>query len=62
MQTYFAYTITYQEHLVIRPSGECIMKDYGLIWPKTSLENTSALVQKTDMIAARVKDKRVEED
>lgn len=59
MQIYFAYTITYQDHLVIRPSGERIMKDYGLIWPKTSLENTSASVQKTYMTAATAKDKRV---
>lgn len=30
-QTYFAFTIPYQEHLVLRPSGEHIMKDYGVI-------------------------------
>lgn len=57
MQTYFAYTITYQEHLVKRLSGKRIMKDYGLIWPKMSLENTSASVQKTDMTTATAEGK-----
>lgn len=56
MQIYFAYTITYQEHLVIRPSGEHIMKDYRLIWPKMSLENTSASVKKTYKTAATAED------
>lgn len=58
MQTYFAHTITYQKHLVVRPSGEHIMKDYGLISPKTFLENTDALVKKTDMTAAIAEESR----
>lgn len=61
VQRYFAYTITDQEHLAIRPSGERIIKDYGLIWPKTSLENTSASEQKTCTTAATDED-RVKEN
>lgn len=58
---YFAYTITHQEHLVPRPSGEPIMEDYGLNWPKMSLENTTALVQERETTAAGAKDKGVRE-
>lgn len=59
MLIYFAYT--HQEHLVPKPSREHIMEDYGLNWPKMSLENTTALVQERDTTAAGTKDKEVRE-